>query len=188
MSATKIGQVLSCSPGAIIVTIENLEKFEAHKTELQVGRYLCIEQGNHDYTIASIRNIRGVSGEDKENGKLNWEFQIECQAIGTLVDKERFERASLLLPVPTEFVYTADTETLDKLFAEDSDYQFPLGVLSFNNSIPLKVHGDRFFSKHVAVVGSTGSGKSCSVANILHEVVGIREEKTLMPANKITHI
>ncbi|XCN73533.1 MAG: ATP-binding protein [Candidatus Electrothrix aestuarii] len=179
MSATEIGQVLSCSPDAIIIAIENLKIFEQYKTELQVGRYLRIAQGNHDFTIASIRNIRGVSGQDKESGEPIWQFQIECQAIGTLIDGEHFERASLLLPVPTEPVYTADTETLDKLFAEDSSYQFPLGVLSFNNSIPLKVHGDRFFSKHVAVVGSTGSGKSCSVANILHEVVGISKEKNV---------
>ena len=37
----------------------------------------------------------------------------------------------------------------------------------------MKINGDRFFSKHIAVVGSTGSGKSCAVARILQDVVGI---------------
>lgn len=41
----------------------------------------------------------------------------------------------------------------------------------------MKIHGDRFFSKHIAIVGSTGSGKSCTVARILHDVVGIANEK-----------
>ncbi|MGR5905479.1 helicase HerA domain-containing protein [Bacillus paranthracis] len=29
--------------------------------------------------------------------------------------------------------------------------------------------GNKFFNKHLAVIGSTGSGKSCTVAKILHE-------------------
>ena len=79
----------------------------------------------------------------------------------------------MLLPVPTEPAFSVDAGTLDKLFAENAHYQFPLGQLSLNKNIDLKVHGDRFFSKHIAVVGSTGSGKSCTVARILHDVVGI---------------
>ena len=172
MSMNRIGQVLSCSPDAIVVAVDELKVFEEHKASLQVGRYLQIAQGNSDFTIASIRNVRGVLGQDKE-GKPVWQFQIECQAVGTLVGGDTFERASILLPVPTEPAFSADAGTLDKLFADNAHYQFPLGQLSLNKDIALKVHGDRFFSKHIAVVGSTGSGKSCTVARILHDVVGI---------------
>jgi len=174
MSMNRIGQVLSCSPEAIFVVVDELKVFEEHKASLQVGRYLQIAQGNSDFTVASIRNVRGVLGHDKE-GKPAWQFQIECQAVGTLVGGVTFERASILLPVPTEPAYAADAGTLDKLFAENTNYQFPLGQLSLNKEISLKIHGDRFFSKHIAVVGSTGSGKSCTVARILHDVVGISD-------------
>lgn len=176
MSTNSIGQVLSCSPEAIIVLIDDLKVFEEHKAALQVGRYLRIAQGNNDFTVAAIRNVRGVLGQEAE-GKPKWQFHIECQAVGTLVDGKTFERASVLLPVPTEPVFPADADTLDKLFAEDANYQFPLGQLSLNKAIAMKIHGDRFFSKHVAIVGSTGSGKSCTVARILHDVVGIVDEK-----------
>ncbi|MBX9894221.1 MAG: ATP-binding protein [Nitrosomonas sp.] len=176
MSTNSIGQVLSCSPEAIIVLIDDLKVFEEHKTALQVGRYLQIAQGNSDFTIASIRNIRGVHGQDSE-GKPKWQFQIECQAVGTLIDGKTFERASVLLPVPTEPAFPADEETLSKLFAEDAEYQFPLGQLSLNKATSMKIHGDRFFSKHIAIVGSTGSGKSCTVSRILHDVVGIADDK-----------
>lgn len=174
MSMNRIGQVLSCSPEAIVVAVDDLKVFEEHKASLQVGRYLQLAQGNSDFTVASIRNVRGVLGQDKE-GKPSWQFHIECQAVGTLVGGNTFERASLLLPVPTEPAFAADAGTLDKLFAENAHYQFPLGQLSLNKDIALKVHGDRFFSKHIAVVGSTGSGKSCTVARILHDVVGISD-------------
>ncbi|MBN2338574.1 MAG: ATP-binding protein [Acidobacteria bacterium] len=176
MSTSSIGQVLSCSPEAIVVLIEDLKTFEEHKAVLQVGRYLRIAQGNNDFTVASIRNMRGVLGQDAD-GKPKWQFHIECQAVGTLVDDKTFERASVLLPVPTEPAFPADKDTMDKLFAENADYQFPLGQLSLNKATAMKLHGDRFFSKHVAIVGSTGSGKSCAVARILHDVVGIADEK-----------
>lgn len=176
MSTNSIGQVLSCSPDAIVVLIDDLKVFEEHKAALQVGRYLRIAQGNNDFTVAAIRNVRGVLGQDAK-GKPKWQFHIECQAVGTLVDGKTFERASVLLPVPTEPAFAADKDTVDKLFAEDADYQFPLGQLSLNKATAMKIHGDRFFSKHIAIVGSTGSGKSCTVARILHDVVGIADEK-----------
>ena len=174
MPTNRIGQVLSCSPEAIIVLVDGLKVFEEHKASLQVGRYLRISQGNNDYTVASIRNVRGVLGQDAED-KPKWQFHIECQAVGTLVDGKTFERASVLLPVPTEPAFPAEKDTLDKLFAEDANYQFPLGQLLLNKTTPLKVHGDRFFSEHIAIVGSTGSGKSCTVARILQDVVGIAD-------------
>lgn len=176
MSVNRIGQVLSSAPEAIIVVVDELKVFEEHKGSLQVGRYLQIAQGNNDFTVATIRNVKGTCGEDKLCTPA-WQFHIECQAVGTLVGGKTFERASLLLPVPTEPAFTADEDTLYKLFAEDADYQFPLGQLSLNKSIALKVNGDRFFSKHIAIVGSTGSGKSCTVARILQDVVGIAAQK-----------
>jgi DNA helicase HerA-like ATPase len=174
MSTNSIGQVLSCSPEAIVVLVGDLKVFEEHKASLQVGRYMRIAQGNNDFTIASIRNVHGVIGQDSD-GKPKWQFHIECQAVGTLVEGKTFKRASVLLPVPTEPAFPAEKDTLDKLFADDADYQFPLGYLSLNTATALKVHGDRFFSKHIAIVGSTGSGKSCAVARILHDVVGIAD-------------
>jgi uncharacterized protein len=175
----KIGQVVSCAPEVIVVEIDDLRVFEEHKSSLQVGRFLKIAQGNSDYTIATIRNLKGENSNPQDgDSDAVWRFQIQCQAVGTLSGRS-FDRGSLLLPVPTEPVYIADDDTLDILFATDSDYDFPLGTLSLNNKITLKVNGDRFFSKHIAIVGSTGSGKSCTVSRILHDVVGINLGKNV---------
>lgn len=173
---TKIGTVLSCAPQAITVAVEDLETFEKNKECLQIGRFLKIAQGNHDFTIATIRNIKGTNSFDL-NGTPIWSFQIECQAIGTLLDDKTFDRGSLLLPVPTEQVFIAESDSLDKIFSADSDHNFPLGRLSMNKSIELMINGNRFFSKHIAIVGSTGSGKSCTVASVLQDVVGISNER-----------
>ncbi|WP_186108490.1 ATP-binding protein [Burkholderia gladioli] len=172
----KIGAVLSCAPEAIVVAVDSLDVFEKNKEGLQVGRFLKIAQGNHDFTIATILNIKG-SNTVGSDGKPIWSFQIECQAIGTLVEDKTFDRGSLLLPVPTEHAFIAEEDTLDKMFSADGDHDFPLGKLSMNKAIDLMINGDRFFSKHIAVVGSTGSGKSCAVASVLQDVVGIAQHK-----------
>lgn len=174
--ATKIGAVLSCAPEAVIVAVDSLEKFETNKENLQVGRFLKIAQGNHDFTIVTIRNIKGTNTTDAE-GKPAWSFLIECQAIGTLVDDKNFDRSSLLLPVPTEHAFIAENDTLYKIFSADSEHDFPLGKLSMNIDTDLMISGNRFFSKHIAIVGSTGSGKSCTVASVLQRIVGISEYK-----------
>ena len=116
MYMSKVGQVLSCASEGIIVAIDDLKLFEEYKNSLQVGRFLKIAQGNNDFTIASIRNVKGIISSGKDDSPL-WQFQIECQPIGTLIDDTVFDRGSLLLPVPTEPVFIADGDTLDKLLA-----------------------------------------------------------------------
>jgi DNA helicase HerA-like ATPase len=166
-----IGQVISSAPSAILVEISDLQIFESSKEYLQIGRYLQIAQGNNDYTIAIIKNIKGTTLDSSEKPK--WNFLIECQAIGTLINNEKFDRGSPALPVPTEPVFTADKSTLDKVFAGDSAFYFKFGTLALNKEIDFRVDGDRFFSKHIAIVGSTGSGKSCTVVKVLHDIVKI---------------
>ena len=175
MPDNKIGQVLSSAPDSIQIEVLDLKTFEENKPQLQIGRYLRIAEGNSDSVIGLIKNIKG-SNIIKDD-KPAWTFLIECQAIGTLVSGEKFERGSILLPVPTEPAYAVGKETLKKLFSCTDEFDFPFGKLVLNREIDLNISGDRFFGKHIAVVGSTGSGKSCAVAKILHDVVGISKCK-----------
>ena len=53
----------------------------------------------------------------------------------------------------------------------------------------MHINGDKFFSKHIAVVGSTGSGKSCTVTKILQDAVGISNGKNTNKSQiKNTHV
>jgi Cdc6-like AAA superfamily ATPase len=188
MTANRVGQVISSAPSAISVEISDLQTFESSKENLQIGRYLRIAQGNNDYTIAIIKNIKGTNTADSSD-KPKWNFLVECQAIGPLINNERFDRGSPALPVPTEPVFAADKSTLDKVFAGDSTFDFQFGTLALNKDIDFRIDGDRFFSKHIAVVGSTGSGKSCTVAKVLHDIVGINDNKNVVPgAQNNSHI
>lgn len=48
-----------------------------------------------------------------------------------------------------------------------------MGKLVQNKEITLHIDGDKFFGKHIGIVGSTGAGKSFTVARILQQAVGI---------------
>ncbi|MEK4283829.1 ATP-binding protein [Ureibacillus sp. FSL K6-0165] len=165
-----IGKVIASSPTLISVEIENLSIFEENKSYLQVGQHLKIADGNRSYVICTINNIKVINYDIESDLKVI----IESQPIGKLIDNE-FERGNNSLPVPTEPVYILHKNELEQIFKTSEDFNFPIGHLLQNENIEVKVNGDKLFGKHIAVVGSTGSGKSCTVAKILQSVVGIED-------------
>lgn len=177
-----IGKVLESSAVEIIIRME-FEDFEKNKENLKIGRYIKIAVGNLDSMIASIKGIKAVADA---NG--NEKYLMTAEPMG-VIGESGFMTGSALLPSPTEPVDIAGQDVLDKIFQNNEKYSFPLGDLVQNNTIKLNIDGNAFFSKHIGIVGSTGSGKSCAVAKILQEAVGIQEGSNLNVAQqKNAHI
>lgn len=164
-----IGKVLESSANEIITRME-FEDFEKNKDQLKIGKYVKIAVGNHDQLIASIKSIKAVAdASDKEK------YLMAAEPVGIISDKN-FIPGSTLLPSPTEEVDVAEQSILDQIFQKNEKYAFPMGKLIQNESVSLHIDGNAFFGKHIGIVGSTGSGKSCMVAKILQEAVGIHDE------------
>ncbi|MCY8175749.1 ATP-binding protein [Bacillus inaquosorum] len=179
-----IGKVMSSSPNSIVISIDNLKILEDHKEKLQIGQYLKIADGNNNFIVTVINNIKVLDYNILDNLNLI----IDSQPIGTIVD-DYFQRGTKNLPVPTEPVYILSAEMLDMIFTTNTEYNFPIGALAQNNQIEVKVNGDKFFGKHVAIVGSTGAGKSCTVAKILQDTVGIKNNENInIEEQKNSHI
>lgn len=177
-----IGKVLESSANEIITRME-FEDFEQNKNELKIGKYVKIEVGNHDYLIASIKSIKAVA-DSNDNEK----YLMTAEPVG-IISNDKFISGSTLLPSPTEEVDIAEQSVLDCIFQNNENYAFPMGRLLQNNSVTLHIDGNAFFGKHIGVVGSTGSGKSCTVAKILQEAVGIKDDNNLnVGAQKNAHI
>lgn len=170
----KIGTVIESASNSILIRIESDETFEKNKQEIQIGKYLQIKEGNHNFVICVIQSI-------KINDDIN-KYIINSQPIG--VFSEDFKQGSSILPSPTEEVYIISETVMSKIFSKDSNYSFKFGELIQNREINLHINGDSFFSKHIAVVGSTGSVKSCTVAKILQDVVGINKKTNLNNGNQ----
>lgn len=144
--------------------------------QLQIGNYLKIRHGNNRFVLATIIGLNSTMNEREADRQQDWEFAIHCQPVGSLELDGTFSRRASRLPIPRELVFPVDAETIHKIYLKNEQFSFHLGQLSTNNDISVYVDGDKFFSKHVAVVGSTGSGKSSTVAKILHEAVGISSQ------------
>jgi DNA helicase HerA-like ATPase len=182
---SKIGYVISSSPEQVSIEIDGLEILEKNKTKLQVGKFLKIEDGNHNFAVASINNISGQKVE--KEGKLSWSFVIDSSPVGALINDDgqlKFVRGTQVLPVPTEIVHVFDDSDLSTIFSNDGDYNFNVGHLSGNTEVPFCIDGDKFFGKHIGLVGSTGSGKSCAVASLIQNAVGISDSKNINKENK----
>lgn len=193
-----IGQVTESTPSMIRVEISDAKEFEKNKRKLGIGQYLLIASGNNTHLLSTITAVRasqtdktatpqGAPGDDAD--ETLFRFQIDAQPIGSLSSDGEFTRGSHSLPVPTEPAFITPPETLADIFTNQIRSPFTLGTLSIAPDIELKVDGDRFFSKHVAVVGSTGSGKSCAVAKILQTAVGISDNaNTHKAVQKNAHV
>jgi DNA helicase HerA-like ATPase len=168
----KIGRVLESSPSSILVEIRDEKIFEINKSHLQIGKFVEISDGNLNRVIAVIQNIKSQILD----GKDELRFTLNTQPIGHVGDNT-FVRGASIIPSPTESVYIIEQTTLELIFHANNEYNFPLGRLVQNKSTFLYIDANRFFSKHIALVGSTGSGKSCTVSKILQDVVGIADCK-----------
>jgi DNA helicase HerA-like ATPase len=168
----QIGTVLESSPNSILIKIQDEKIFDTHKKDLQIGKYLEIDEGNLNKVISLIQNIKSVVSNDSSS---SLQFTLSTQPVGYIEDK-KFIKGASLIPSPTEPVSIISQETLDLIFSSNKDFNFPFGRL-VQNKIEFKIDANKFFSKHIALVGSTGSGKSCTVSKILQDVVGISQKK-----------
>lgn len=182
-----VGEVVESTATRVRIELNNPKTFEDSKSHLAVGQYLLIASGNGQYLLAAVLGLKASQTEPTE-GTREFRFVIDTQPIGSWSEDRGFRRGSQNLPVPTETAYLAPAPILEAIFKTGSA-TMTFGVLSVAPDVPVRIDGDRFFSKHVAVVGSTGSGKSCAVTSILHGAMGLNNNKNLNKgAQKNSHV
>ena len=168
----EIGKVINSTPGTIQVLLNSIESFDQNKSKIKVSKYLSIEDGNDLFILASIKNVCAVQSQDAKT--IN--YTISCSPIGCYSEAEdgiSFRQGGVNLPSPTEPVYLPDAEIINAIFSSNDSFSFQIGNLSNNDTVNYYVDGNKFFGKHIAVVGSTGSGKSCAVARLLQNIMKI---------------
>lgn len=170
----EIGKVISSTPGTIHIMLNSIEDFERNKSKIRISRYITIEDGNDLKILASIQNVSAIQTSDANTIS----YTIACSPIGCYSEDEdgiSFRQGGVNLPSPTEPAYLPDDDVINAIFSSNENFSFRVGSLSSNKSVSYFVDGNRFFGKHIAVVGSTGSGKSCAVARLLQNILKIEE-------------
>ncbi|MDP9423525.1 MAG: DUF87 domain-containing protein [Pseudomonadota bacterium] len=131
----------------------------------QVGSQVKMQAGS-TWLVANVRTLQ--TGND---GKLlaQIDFLGEGQAAGG-GKMSNFRRGVTRYPIPGCEVMPVTTEDMRSIFAAADDPHVEIGTVYPTDDIRGTLYIDPMLSKHFAVLGSTGTGKSTSVALILHRI------------------
>jgi len=168
-------EVIAVYPNKIKVSVDKLEDFQLAEERLKVGSYLRVSDNDNAVMIAMIETFLIEVGVDKDDNPTK-KYIIEANPLGMLRDGH-FERGGDTISIPPKKVEPAKLEEIEKIYQEsvDDNDKFSFASLSANEDIVVPVNGDRFFNKHIAIIGSTGSGKSHTVAKIIQEAIKQKE-------------
>lgn len=174
----------------------NLNGFDDIHYFAQMNSYVSIPYQNY-YIIAEVAGVRerdmfGSSNSlDQGFNKIQAGKFLDILPIGTIKKDEKdeliFNFGVSVYPTLYSDVLYIKEEELDVIFntnknkvkvcsCKDSEnckcdkYRYltlPIGMSSIFPDYEVKINIDKFFGGHSAILGNTGSGKSCTIASIL---------------------
>lgn len=164
-------QVVAVFPDKVRIVVDKLEDFKIAEESLRVGSYVRIADNENAILIAIIENFQIVVRDDGTRNHV-----IEAFPLGVLRGG-KFERGGDSLAIPPKNVEPATIEDIRRIYSDSvmEEERFCFSGLASNPSVRVPVNGNKFFNKHIAIVGSTGSGKSHTLATIIQKAVS---EKT----------
>ncbi|RYD24369.1 MAG: ATP-binding protein [Verrucomicrobiaceae bacterium] len=157
--------VIAVFPDKVKIIVEKLEDFRLAEESLKVGSHLKISDNENAVLIAIIENFQIAVSDQKR------EYVIEAFPLGILRDG-KFERGGDSLAIPPKEVHPATVEDIRAIYESvPAEKSFCFSTLSTNRAVKVPIDGNKFFNKHIAIVGSTGSGKSHTLARIIQSAV-----------------
>jgi uncharacterized protein len=121
--------------------------------------------------------ISALSSPTPGHGTAEKELRIvEVEFIGELPKgadgrPKSFRRGVSSYPSLGDPVYRATRLELSMAYACDAEAGIRVGCIQQDPSIPAMVKIDEMLGKHFAILGTTGTGKSCTVALILRRIL-----------------
>ena len=108
-----------------------------------------------------------------------WVMEIDlfgeylAQSDGPSGDEPSFDllRGVSFYPGLGDGVYAVTTEELQQIYKRPKASNVQIGTLHQDPSLPAFLVTDDLLGKHFAILGTTGSGKSCALATVLHAIL-----------------
>lgn len=157
----------------------------------QLNSYVIVPYQNY-YIVAEVSGVREKdlnvpfsNPTDQILSKIQAGKFLEVLPIGTIKDN-KFEFGVSVYPTLYSDVLYIKEQELDIIFKTDANkipieenkYRYtslPIGKSIIFPDYEVKVDIDRFFGSHSAVLGNTGSGKSCTIASMLQTLYKLQE-------------
>jgi hypothetical protein len=191
-SSEKIGVVESVDTANIIIKIENEEKLK----KMQVNHLVVVQSSKiGQHLIALVNKIMrnsSLDAVDADNKPIyHIENVVKATLVGTHLDVHGtklnvFKRTLETVPEIDADCYIMQGERLTNFMkaisqvAIDNDNPLTLGNYSLDDNAEAWLDGNKFFQRHAVIVGSTGSGKSWTVARLLEQVACLPSANVLV--------
>ncbi len=187
----RLGRVAAVDTSRVLISVEAHE----HMANVAVGNLIAIQgRTAREYLIGLVeRATRSVTeklltDEVEEDGSIPMgeaqEDYIKVVLIGTYrtVDGDKantFKRGADAFPQVDRNCFWISGPNLQgfmNLISQDvaAGERMVLGRFVADQTAEAIAHGDRFFQRHAAVLGSTGSGKSWAVALVLERAAQLK--------------
>ncbi len=163
-----IGDVLSVRGSEARVGLATASHDDARAT---VGSFLRIEAGRRRL-IGMITEV----ARDREHEGYIAVAEIDLMGEFTLDErgKERFTRGVANYPAIGDRVSVIGHEELSLIYSAPAESGIEIGYLHDDETIPARVLVDGLVTRHFAVLGSTGVGKSSGVAILVNGIMDAR--------------
>jgi len=186
----EIGRVVAVDTAQVTIELNRDLKALTRSTyegTLEVGRinsYIIIPVGARRIVAMVTRVLLTEESELKADKTMvtlpSSRRLMKATMIGT-IDEGRFRQGINLFPVLDSPVLITTKKDLDAIFGKSSEqdgassdepgFCIPIGRSAVFQDYDIKIDPDAFFGKHAAIIGSTGSGKSCTIATIIQSVI-----------------
>lgn len=165
-------EVIAVFPDKIRISVDDITGF-SDGNQLKVGSYLRVTDSDSCALIAIIENFSIVVNDKEERHHV-----IEALPLGIIRDG-KFIRGGDTLTIPPTGVSPATSDDIRKIFDESVEphKKFTFARLVSNENVQVPVDGNRFFNKHIAIVGSTGAGKSHAITRIIQGAVAEKSDE-----------
>lgn len=190
-----IGYVNSVDTGLASVIVND----DAILSQLQINQLLAVQSPKSGrYIIAMIIKIYRKAAtliapmEDNEDEDMQSAFnQVRLVFVGEFIEKygeqkNIFHRNVSAVPSIDALCYKIEGEKLTNLMQTISSRlaatvsPLAIGKYTMDETSIAYLDGDKFFQRHAAVVGSTGSGKSYCVARIVEQMATLKHANAIL--------
>ena len=100
--------------------------------------------------------------------------------VGTLDASGHFERGTDVLPTVNAPAFAVSPALIDQVYSSYAEGDFAIGKLALLPGQQAKINLDAFFTRHAAILGQTGGGKSWTVASLIQNICKFQQSTIVL--------
>ena len=172
---SSIGRIVSVTGSKAIVLLDGQQegRVRSLNDRPEMGTLLAIDTAN-TIVLAIVSALSVPVPAQRDGDSEIW--IAELGLVGELwknteTTKASFNRGVTIYPALGDRVRVSSKAELETAFCGDTGSAVRVGCIRQDSSIPAMVRVDDLLGKHFAILGTTGTGKSCTTALILRAIL-----------------